>query len=164
MAASKTRNIPKDPRETPLSLFLWGSEKFERRKSILKAFRETLIFDKTAVILPSISRKDAWTRAAFQARELIRLKLAGNWSHAQFLDAVRETDNFLPVQPQSRIFLSNLERQASDEQKAEWLPKAERFEICKQSPFAKHFLWVCRLSLHPKISLHAILPPPHLQV
>ncbi|KAK4938217.1 hypothetical protein LTR10_021290 [Elasticomyces elasticus] len=35
----------------------------------------------------------------------------------------------LPVQPQFRIFMSNLERQMSDEQKAIWIPKAERFEI-----------------------------------
>ncbi|EXJ53609.1 uncharacterized protein A1O5_13176 [Cladophialophora psammophila CBS 110553] len=39
------------------------------------------------------------------------------------------TDNMLPIQPQFRIFLSNLERQMSDEQKEIWIPKAERFEI-----------------------------------
>ena len=45
------------------------------------------------------------------------------------MEAIRLTDNFLPVQPQFRIFYSNLERQMTDEQKAIWLPKAERFEI-----------------------------------
>jgi acyl-CoA oxidase len=45
------------------------------------------------------------------------------------MEAIRMTDNFLPVQPQFRIFMSNLERQMSDEQKAFWIPKAERFEI-----------------------------------
>ena len=39
------------------------------------------------------------------------------------------TDWMLPVQPQFRIFISNLERQMSDEQKAIWIPRAERFEI-----------------------------------
>jgi acyl-CoA oxidase len=110
-------------------LFLWGDEKFNRRKSILKAFDENPIFSKTAVVLPSIARKDAWTRAALQARELIRLKLSQGWSHTQFMEAIRLTDNMLPVQPQFRIFLSNLERQMNDEQKAIWVPKAERFEI-----------------------------------
>ena len=121
--------IPKEPSTSPFTLFLWGKEKFERRKSILKAFTTNPIFSKTDVILPSLARKDAWTRAAFQARELVRLKLTHGWSHDQFLEAVRETDNFLPVQPQFRIFLSNLERQASDEQKSVWIPKTERFEI-----------------------------------
>lgn len=123
------RHIPKEPIETPFTLFLWGADKFQRRKSILAAFTSNPIFSKKDIVLPSLARKDAWTRSALQARELIRLKLTHNWSHTQFLDAVRETDNFLPVQPQFRIFLSNLERQASDEQKAEWIPKAERFEI-----------------------------------
>jgi acyl-CoA oxidase len=126
---SRGRNIPTEPRDGAFTSFLWGQEKLDRRKSILKAFAENPIFSKTNVILPSIARKDAWTRAALQARELIKLKLSQGWSHTQFMEAIRLTDNMLPVQPQFRIFLSNLERQMSDEQKAIWVPKAERFEI-----------------------------------
>lgn len=131
MASSRKRStkIPKEPVETPFALFLWDKAKFQRRKSILQSFTNNAVFSKTDVVLPSLARKDAWTRAAFQARELIRLKLTHGWSHDQFLEAVRETDNFLPVQPQFRIFLTNLDRQASDEQRAIWIPKAERFEI-----------------------------------
>lgn len=129
MSTTKRRNIPKEPQETPFTLFLWGQEKFNRRKSILKAFTSNPAFSKTSVILPSLPRKDAWTRAALQARELIRLKLTYNWDHAQFMEAVRMTDNYLPVQPQFRIFLSNLDRQGTDEQREYWIPKAERFEI-----------------------------------
>ncbi|KAK3714333.1 hypothetical protein LTR37_007919 [Vermiconidia calcicola] len=129
MAPSRNRKIPKEPAEGDFTLFLWGPEKFARRESILKAFTTNPIFSKTSVILPSLARKDAWTRAAHQARELIRLKLQHNWSHTQFMEAIRLTDNMLPVQPQFRIFLSNLERQMTDEQKAIWVPKAERFEI-----------------------------------
>jgi len=122
------RKIPKVPVETPFTIFLWGKEKFNRRKAILKAFTESPIFSKS-VVYPSHARKDVWTRTALQSRELINLKLRHGWSHTQFLEAVRLTDNFLPVQPQFRIFMSNLERQMSDEQKAIWIPKAERFEI-----------------------------------
>ena len=129
MGTSRNRHIPKEPIEGPFTTFLWGKEKFDRRKAILKAFAENPIFSKTSVVLPSLARKDAWTRSALQARELIRLKLAHGWSHAQFMEAVRLTDNFLPVQPQFRIFYSNIDRQMSDEQRAIWLPKAERFEI-----------------------------------
>ncbi|KEF52474.1 uncharacterized protein A1O9_11316 [Exophiala aquamarina CBS 119918] len=39
------------------------------------------------------------------------------------------TDWMMPIHPQFRIFMSNLERQMSDEQKSIWVPKAERFEI-----------------------------------
>jgi len=129
MTSKRETIIPKHPAESPFTLFLWGREKLDRRKSILEAFTSNPLFGKTDVITPSLARKDAWTRAALQARELIRLKLTHNWSHDQFLEAIRETDNNLPVQPQFRIFLSNLERQASDEQKAIWIPRAERFEI-----------------------------------
>ena len=130
MANTKRRHIPKEPAESPFTIFLWGGrQKFDQRKSILKAFTNNPAFSKTSIVLPSLARKDAWTRAALQARELIRLKLTDDWSHSQFLDAVRLTDNMLPVQPQFRIFLTNLDRQMSDEQRAIWIPKAERFEI-----------------------------------
>ncbi|KAK5175464.1 uncharacterized protein LTR77_000603 [Saxophila tyrrhenica] len=129
METPRGRKIPKEPIEGPFTLFLWGDEKFRRRKSILKAFSANPIFSKSSVVTPSLARKDAWTQASLKARELIRLKLTENWSHAQFMEAIRLTDNMLPVQPQFRIFLSNLERQMSDEQKAIWVPKAERFEI-----------------------------------
>lgn len=129
MATTRGRKIPKEPSESPFTIFLWGEEKFKRRASILKAFSENPIFSKTSVVLPSLARKDAWTRAALQSRELIRLKLEQNWNHAQFMEAIRLTDNMLPVQPQYRIFYSNLDRQMSDEQRAIWIPKAERFEI-----------------------------------
>lgn len=122
--------VPLEPTETPFSIFLWGSkEKFDRRRSILKEFTSNPVFSKKLVTLPSLPRKDAWTRAAFQSRELIALKLRNGWSHTQFQEAIRMTDNMLPVQPQFRIFMSNLERQMTDEQKKIWIPRAERFEI-----------------------------------
>lgn len=124
------RNIPLEPNETPFSVFLYGGkEKFERRKILLKEFTSNPIFSKKVVTVPSLARKDAWTRAALQSRELIRLKLKHGWPHVQFMEAIRLMDNMLPVQPQFRIFMSNLERQMSDEQKKIWIPKAERFEI-----------------------------------
>lgn len=129
MLDKRARKVPKEPVETPFSIFLWGREKFERRRSILKAFSENPIFSKNVVVYPSLARKDVWTRTALQSRELINFKLKNGWSHTQFMEAIRLTDNFLPVQPQFRIFMSNLERQMTDEQKAIWIPKAERFEI-----------------------------------
>ena len=129
MAPSRRTRIPKEAVEDKFTIFLWGKEKFDRRRAILKAFTQNPIFSKSSVVLPSLPRKDAWTRSALQARELIKLKLSEGWSHAQFMEAIRLTDNFLPVQPQFRIFFTNLDRQMSDEQRAIWLPKAERFEI-----------------------------------
>ncbi|ODH48454.1 hypothetical protein GX48_05431 [Paracoccidioides brasiliensis] len=125
-----SRNISNDVHETPFSVFLWGGkEKFEERKKLLKALTSNPVFSKTDVTIPSLSRKDAWRRALSQARELIALKHREKWTGSQFRDAVRMLDYFVPVQPQFRIFLSNLERQMTDEQKAIWIPKAERFEI-----------------------------------
>jgi acyl-CoA oxidase len=125
----RNHTVPKKPVESPFAIFLWEKEKFERRKSILEAFTSNPIFSKDAAIYPSMARKDVWTRTAQQSRALIELKLTHGWSRTQFMEAIRMTDNFLPVQPQFRIFMSNLERQMSDEQKAFWIPKVERFEI-----------------------------------
>lgn len=126
---SQERKIPKAPIESPFGLFLWDAEKFARRKSILEAFAANPIFSKGEVVYPSLARKDVYTRTVLQSKELIALKLKNGWSNKQFMEAIKLTDNFLPVQPQFRIFMSNLERQMSDEQKAIWIPKAERFEI-----------------------------------
>ncbi|KAK5710875.1 hypothetical protein LTR17_018625 [Elasticomyces elasticus] len=104
---SLNRNIPVVPIDTPFSVFLWGGrEKFDRRRDIHQELSSNPIFSKTSVVLPSIARKDAWTRAAYQARELIRLKLEHGWSHTAFREAIRMTDNMLPVQPQ-RVYLED---------------------------------------------------------
>jgi hypothetical protein len=126
---NRSYSVPKKAVKSPFTLFLWEKEKFERRVSILEAFTSNPIFSKGLVTYPSMARKDVWTRTAQQSRELIRLSLTLGWSRTQFMEAIRMTDNFLPVQPQFRIFMSNLERQMSDEQKAIWVPKAENFEI-----------------------------------
>ncbi|KAK2779476.1 hypothetical protein FQN53_001372 [Emmonsiellopsis sp. PD_33] len=124
------RNISNDVPETPFSVFLWGGkEKFDARKEILRVMTANPVFSKTAVTIPSLARKDAWKRAVGQAKELIAVKHQEKWTGPQFREAIRMLDYFLPVQPQFRIFMSNLERQMSDEQKAIWIPKTERFEI-----------------------------------
>jgi acyl-CoA oxidase len=126
---TRKRRIPKSPVDSPFGIFLWGKDKLDRRKSLLKAFAANPIFSKGDIVYPSLARKDVWSRTALQSRELISLKLKNEWSNTQFMEAIRLTDNFLPVQPQFRIFMSNLERQMSDEQMKIWIPKAERFEI-----------------------------------
>ncbi|KAI1996765.1 hypothetical protein LOZ51_002927 [Ophidiomyces ophidiicola] len=126
MASSLISDVPANP----LSLFLWGGkEKFLARKQLLRSLTSNPIFSKRSVTIPSLARKDAWVRAIHQARELIALKQREKWSHEQFIRAVEMLDYFLPVHPQFRIFISNLERQMTDEQKAIWIPKAERLEI-----------------------------------
>ena len=130
MTQANQRRVPKDATETPMGLFLWGGrEKFDRRREILETLSSNPVFSKGEVIYPSLARKDVWERTALQSRELIRIYLTKRWPYRTFMDAIRMTDWMLPVQPQFRIFMSNLERQMTDEQKAIWIPKAERFEI-----------------------------------
>jgi len=130
MAQSTQRHIPKHAVETPLGLFLWGGrERFDRRKEILETLSSNPMFSKGEIVYASLARKEAWERTARQSQELIRIYLTKKWPHRTLIDAIRMTDWMLPIQPQFRIFMSNLERQMSDEQKAIWIPKAERFEI-----------------------------------
>lgn len=101
-----SRYIPLHPQDSDFTLFLWGGEeKLGRRKAVLKALIGNPIFDKKLVTPPSLARKDAWTRAALQSRELIRLKFENDWPHRHFMEAIRLTDNMLPVQPQFRSTL-----------------------------------------------------------
>ena len=61
------------------------------------------MFSKDTGYYTSLARKDAWTKAALQSRELISIKLRKNWPHRHFMDAIRMSDWFMPVQPQFRI-------------------------------------------------------------
>ncbi|KAJ3529548.1 hypothetical protein NM208_g9704 [Fusarium decemcellulare] len=127
---TNTPRVHKHPQETPLAVFLWGGQdRFDRRKTILDAFLSRPVYSKSLVTTSTVSRKEAYTRAVLQARDLIELKLKLGWTNATFLDAVHMLDDGVPVIPQFRIFLSNLERGLSDEQKTLWIPKVERFEI-----------------------------------
>lgn len=123
------RKIQNDYPETPLSAFLWGgTERLRKRKQVLKHMTTNPIFAHTSHT-GSLARKDAWTRAVVMSREIIRISFKENWDEGQLRDAVHMLDGFAPIHPQYRIFLSNLERQMSEEQKAIWVPKTKRFEI-----------------------------------
>lgn len=129
------KRVPTTINDSPFAVFLWGGlENLQRRKDIYETLSEHPLFVKDTLTQASIARKDAWTKAAVQSKALISIKLHKRWSNRHFVDAIRMTDWFLPVQPQLRIFISNLERQMSDEQKAEWIPRAERFEIFGSYP------------------------------
>jgi acyl-CoA oxidase len=107
-------SINNEPQETPLSVFLWGGEvKFRRRTEILRVFTANPVFSKSLTAVPSLARKDVWTQGVFQARELIAIKKKQNWSHAQFIEAVRMLDNSLPVLPQFRSKLGQQRKPAT---------------------------------------------------
>lgn len=130
MAQSRQRYIPIHVTETHFGLFLWGGrDRFDRRKEVLETLSSNPLFSKHEVVYASLARKDVWERTALQSRELIRIYLTKKWPYRTFMEAISMTGWMLPVQPQFRIFMSNLERQMTDEQKAVWIPKAERFEI-----------------------------------
>ena len=123
-------NIPQEPAESPLSTFLWGGqERFQRRKTSLEVLLKHPLFSKFDNVPYALARKDVWTRAALQSKELMALKFRLKWSNEQFMDAVALTDWMVPVYTQFRIFMSNLERQMSDDQKKIWIPLAETFQI-----------------------------------
>lgn len=133
--SSTARNVPTTIINSPFAIFLWGGrENLQRREDIYEVLSKHPLFAKDTLRQASVARKDAWTKAAIQSKALITIKLQKKWSNRHFVDAIRMTDWFLPVQPQLRIFISNLERQMTDEQKAEWIPKAERFEIFGSYP------------------------------
>jgi acyl-CoA oxidase len=134
-SSRESRNIPTTIQQSPFSVFLWGGqEKLDRRRDVFNELSTNPMFVKNTGEHASLARKDAWTKAALQSRELIRIKLTKKWPNRHFIDAIRMTDWFLPVQPQFRIFISNLERQMTDEQKRIWIPKAENFEIFGSYP------------------------------
>ena len=63
-------------KETPFGVFLWGGqEKFNRRRDVFNELSSNPMFAKDTGSYTSLARKDAWTKAALQSRELITIKL-----------------------------------------------------------------------------------------
>ncbi|OAL26512.1 hypothetical protein AYO20_10081 [Fonsecaea nubica] len=122
MAATTT------PSTSPLSNFLWGEERLKRRCEILAAVTQNPIFTQPRNT-HGLSRKDLWTLRLQQSVELLDLKFKLGWSNQQFVDATKIAGDLLSIGVNYRIFLRNLEAQMSPEQKAYWLPKAQRYEI-----------------------------------
>ncbi|KPI38128.1 putative peroxisomal acyl-coenzyme A oxidase 1.2 [Cyphellophora attinorum] len=123
------RAVPQDAVRSDFAYYLWGGkERFRRREIALDVLKSNPEFAKTAATY-SQARKDVWLRIARQSKQLVALKLRHQWSTAQLLDVITMTDWMMPIYPQYRIFMSNIERQMSDQQKNVWLPMAERFEI-----------------------------------
>ncbi|KIW25048.1 uncharacterized protein PV07_10721 [Cladophialophora immunda] len=122
MAATAT------PSTSPLANFIWGEQRLQRRCEILAAVAQNPVF--TQPPNPhALSRKDLWALRLKQGVELLELKFKLGWSNQQFVDATKITADQLTMGVNYRIFIRNLEAQMSPEQKAYWLPKAERFEI-----------------------------------
>ncbi|KIY00219.1 uncharacterized protein Z520_03904 [Fonsecaea multimorphosa CBS 102226] len=116
------------PSTTPLANFLWGEERLRRRCEILAAVTKNPVF--TQPKNPhALSRRDLWVLRLQQGVELLELKFRLGWSNQQFVDATKIAGDLLSIGVNFRIFIRNLEAQMSPEQKAYWIPKAERFEI-----------------------------------
>ncbi|KIW94370.1 uncharacterized protein Z519_04346 [Cladophialophora bantiana CBS 173.52] len=119
-----SRHIPVQPEESAFTLFLWGGEeKLRRRKALLKVLIGDPLFDKKIVTPPSLARQDAWTRRGFAKSRAHQAQVREQLATSSFHGSNQNDGQYVAV------FLSNLERQMSDEQKEIWIPKAERFEI-----------------------------------
>ncbi|OAP58010.1 hypothetical protein AYL99_07100 [Fonsecaea erecta] len=116
------------PSTTPLANFLWGEERLQRRCEILEAITQNPVFTQQGNP-HALSRKDLWALRLKQGVELLELKFKLGWSNQQFVDATKIAGDLLSIGVNYRIFIRNLEAQMSPEQKAYWVPKAERFEI-----------------------------------
>ncbi|KAF9889040.1 hypothetical protein FE257_008017 [Aspergillus nanangensis] len=112
-----------------LANYLWGDAELDRRQEILRALAQSPL--KTVCRNPySLSRKDLWTVRLQQNVELLQMKMRLGWSAQHYLDALRiACPDVASLSANYRIFLKNLEAQMSDDQKAYWIPKAQRFEI-----------------------------------
>ncbi|KIW96393.1 uncharacterized protein Z519_03462 [Cladophialophora bantiana CBS 173.52] len=116
------------PSTTALANFIWGDERLKRRCDILAAISSNPVFTQTPNP-HALSRKDLWTLRLKQGVELLELKFKLGWSNQQFVDATKIAGDILSLGVNFRIFIRNLEAQMSPEQKAYWIPRAERFEI-----------------------------------
>lgn len=74
------------PETGPLAKFIWGEERLKRRGEILQALANHPTFRRD-VNLYALSRKDYFAFRTQQAKELIDIWFAKDWTKEHFLDA-----------------------------------------------------------------------------
>lgn len=98
-----------------------------RQQKVLSILEPIPIFCKKNQL--NMARPDRYHLSLARSKMLRRLSLKHGWDRDDYLMADYLMDEMSPYALQSTMFMTSLREQCDDEQKAYWLPKAERFEI-----------------------------------
>lgn len=111
-----------------LSQHLFSADKFlERQEKILLVLQKEPLFSKQKQ--QNLSRPDRFKLGLARAKLLRRLKDQHNWSHDEYKMAEYLVDDVSPYFLHLEMFITTIREQASEEQRAYWMPLIESWKI-----------------------------------
>src|SRR2546423_10926158 len=93
----------------------------ERQERVVSVLEKEPLFSKKQQL--NLSRPDRYHLGLARAKALRRLVKKHGWDHEDYCMAEYLTDEMSPFHLQMTMFSNTVQEQASDEQKAYWLPK-----------------------------------------
>jgi acyl-CoA oxidase len=124
--AQERRQSPLDV--TELSHHLLSRDGFlERQSRIVTILATDALFDKKNQL--NLSRPARFHLGLARTKKLRRLAHAHGWSAAEYVVAEYLVDEMSPYHLHWGMFTSAIQQQGTEAQRAEWLPRAGRFEV-----------------------------------
>ncbi|EXJ53613.1 uncharacterized protein A1O5_13180 [Cladophialophora psammophila CBS 110553] len=112
---------------TQLSEHLMGSEYLERQRKVLAILSQEKIFSKSTQA--NLSRPDRYKLGLARGKRMRQLQDKHSWDDDDFLMAEYLVDDIQPYHLHISLFTAAVREQASDEQRAYWIPKIAAWEI-----------------------------------
>ncbi|OAG36829.1 hypothetical protein AYO21_09002 [Fonsecaea monophora] len=114
-------NIPQ------LSEHLMGSEYLERQRRVLDILGRDKVFSKSNQA--NLSRPDRYKLGLARGKRMRQLQDKHGWTDDDFLMAEYLVDDIQPYHLHISLFTAAVREQASDEQRAYWMPKIAAWEV-----------------------------------
>lgn len=99
----------------------------ERQARVLAVLEKEPVFDKSRQL--DLSRTDRFKLALARGKALRRLQDRHGWDRDDYLMAAYLIDENSPYRLSTGMFITTVEEQGSDEQKAHWLPRIAAWEV-----------------------------------
>ncbi|KIW26553.1 uncharacterized protein PV07_09639 [Cladophialophora immunda] len=110
-----------------LSEHLMGSEYLERQRRVLAILGKEKIFSKSTQA--NLSRPDRYKLGLARGKRMRQLQDTHGWDDDDFLMAEYLVDDIQPYHLHISLFTAAVREQASDEQRAYWMPKIAAWEV-----------------------------------
>ncbi|KAI9880063.1 MAG: hypothetical protein M1830_005795 [Pleopsidium flavum] len=126
-ALGRERSQSSVPVEDLAKHLLSRDDFLSRQDRILKVLQREPLFSKTNQM--NLSRPDRYQVGLARAKLLRRLALKYSWDHEDYKISEYLVDDVSPYHLHMTMFATTIREQASDEQRAYWMPKIEVWEI-----------------------------------
>lgn len=106
---------------------LLAPEKRALRDRVADVLEREPLWDLT--VRPHLNQTQSLIRALCMCRRLLQLRTLHDWSEQEYSEALRLSDDSLPIATHESAFMTLIFALGTDEQREKWLPRCKRYEI-----------------------------------